>query len=334
MEKLTRKSITTSRSLLYAYYASEPTNASVGRPALLFIHGFPDSAHLWNDIVARLSSLPYRIVVPDLLGYGGTAKPTDPSQYAFSQQARDLRDILHAENVSSAVVIGHDWGSAMTQRFYLHQPSLVVGLVLLNVAYLVPDTTKKFDLDAVNKLTEKTFGYSQYAYWDLFTATDGPALIKENLDRFYEVLHGDPDDWMLTQFCTPGAMRKYLLGQTKRVELKKYAQEKRWKKDFFERFERDGFEAPVCWYKAMKENIQFDDDAKIPLQRYKMDFPVLFIGATGDAVCRIDMIENSKSKGLVPDLEEKVIESGHWSPMEKPEEISELLKDFLARRFA
>ncbi|KAH7341205.1 epoxide hydrolase [Pyrenochaeta sp. MPI-SDFR-AT-0127] len=334
MENLARKSITTSRSLEYTYYCSQPTADSAGKPALFFIHGFPDHAYMWNDIIAQLLHLPYRIIAPDLLGYDGTAKPTDPSQYAYSLQAKDLREILAAENISSVIVVGHDWGSAMTQRFYLHYPDIVVGLVLLNVAYLVPNPSQKFHLDTVNDLTEKFYGYPMYAYWDLFTADDAPSLLSANLDRAYEVWHGDPKDWMRTQFCTRGAMRKYLNGEEERVQLKKYAQEERWKKHFFDRFERDGFEAPFCWYKAMKDNIQTEDDAKIPPERYRISVPLLFIGATGDAVCRIDAMDDAKGKGLVPDLEEKVIESGHWSPMEKPEEIAVLVKDFLGRRFS
>ncbi|PSN61807.1 epoxide hydrolase [Corynespora cassiicola Philippines] len=334
MDKLTRKSITTSRSLEYSYYTTEPTAASAGKPALLFTHGWPDSAHLWNDIIAQLQSLPYRIVAPDLLGYGDTSKPTDPALYAYSLIAQDLQEILQAEDISSVVVIGHDWGAAMAQRFYLHKRNMVVGVVSLNVAYLVPNPSQKFDLDAVNQISEKAYGYPLYPYWELFTAEDGPALVNKNLDRMYEAMHGDPKDWMRTLFCNYGAMKEYITGQRERVPLKKYAHEERWKKDFFGRFERDGFEAPFCWYKAMKNNIQDEDDAKIPDGNYKIEVPVLFIGATGDAVCRIDIIEAGKKQGLLPDLEEKVIESGHWSPMEKPEEIATLMKDFLGRRFA
>lgn len=288
---------------------------------------------MWNDIIAKLSHLPYRIIAPDLLGYDGTAKPTDPRQYAYSLQAKDLSEILLGESISSVIVVGHDWGSAMTQRFYLHYPEMVAGLVLLNVAYNVPNPSQKFDLDVVNQLTEKVFGYPIFAYWEFFTAEDGPALLAANLDRVYEVLHGDSKDWMRAQFCTRGALREYLTGQVESVPLKKYALEERYRKHFVDRFERDGFEAPVCWYKATKDNVQAEDDAKIPPERYSLDVPVLFIGATGDAVCRIDAMEDAKSRGLVPDLEEKVIESGHWSPMEKPEEIAAHVKDFLARRF-
>ncbi|KIX08796.1 uncharacterized protein Z518_03453 [Rhinocladiella mackenziei CBS 650.93] len=280
---------------------------------------------------SSFSDLPCRMIVPDLLGYAGTSKPTDISAYNFKGQADDLVEILKAEDISSVIIIGHDWGSVATQRFYLYHPEFVVGVVLMNVSYR-PPTEEKFDLEAANELTTKMFGYPQFAYWELFTADDGYQILNEHLESFWAALHGDVDDWMKKMFCVRGAMKNFLLND-KQVPLKAYAMDPKWKNDFMERFTRDGFEAPTCWYKSYRNNIQWESERSIPNERYVIQLPVLFIGCTGDAVCRSDLIQIPKNAGLLPDLEIQEIESGHWCAMEKPNEVAKHVRSFVTKRF-
>src|SRR6201999_911396 len=68
MDRLERKTLKTSRSLDYTYYASSTTTGSKDHPTLLFCHGFPDSAFLWNDVLTNLGDVPYKIIAPDMLG--------------------------------------------------------------------------------------------------------------------------------------------------------------------------------------------------------------------------------------------------------------------------
>jgi len=317
--------------LTYTYYASAKSQAHAERPVLFFIHGFPDSAHMWSDVVTQLSDLPYRVIVPDALGYGGTSKPTETSQYSYTGMSNDMLEILQAEEVDKVVIIGHDWGSGLAQRFYLHHPEFVTGIVLLNVAYLPPGENK-FDLATVNNFTEQIFGYPQFAYWELFSADDGHQIINANLEKFWEVLHGDVDEWMKKMFCVRGAMKKFLLSD-EHVPLKPYAKDPKWKNDFMERFKKDGFEAPLQWYKATVNNVQWESDRTIRKELLTVQIPMLYIGCTGDAVCRTDMIEIPRKAGLLPDLEVQTIECAHWCAMEKPDEVSRHIRDFVTKRF-
>ena len=100
------KSITTSRGLHYNYYASP---AQSGSPTLFFCHGFPGTARDWRYIVPFFKEKGYGIIAPDMIGYGGTDKPADPTQYVSSLVTRDLVDIMDAEHVDKAIAIGHDW---------------------------------------------------------------------------------------------------------------------------------------------------------------------------------------------------------------------------------
>jgi soluble epoxide hydrolase / lipid-phosphate phosphatase len=106
MESSHFKDATTSRGLIYHYYFS-PAQAS--KPTLLFCHGFPSTARDWRYIVPHFENQGYGVVVPDMLGYGGTDKPTDPAAYVGSAIVKDLVDILDSEGIQKVVAIGHDW---------------------------------------------------------------------------------------------------------------------------------------------------------------------------------------------------------------------------------
>ncbi|KAL3469933.1 Alpha/Beta hydrolase protein [Aspergillus californicus] len=327
MDDFQRKELVTRRSLKYAYYVS-PDTSTAQQHTLLFLHGFPDSAHLWAAIVANLHELPYKIIIPDCLGYGGTDKPPNTELFAYKDQAEDLYEILGTEDATSTIIIGHDWGSTLAQRTYLHKRELFSGVVLLNAAY-VPPSAKPFDLAAVNTLTEELFGYPQFAYWNFFLAPDAAGVIESHLERMWQVLHGDVDGLMKKLFCVPDAMRNFLLG-SEELPLKGYAIESqaRWKERFMDQFKEDGFHSALQMYRAITLGVQDQSDLAIS-EGIAIDVPLLFVICTQDAVCMREMMNPAKEQGLVPHLKEVVVDAAHWSPMEKPDEIARHIKDFL-----
>lgn len=100
------KDLYTSRGLKYHYYFSQSQD---DKPYLLFLHGFPSTSHDWRYQIDFFGSQGYGLVVPDMLGYGNTSKPTDPNDYKSSLLTQDLVEILDAENLGKVVAIGHDW---------------------------------------------------------------------------------------------------------------------------------------------------------------------------------------------------------------------------------
>ena len=79
-------------------------------PLVLMLHGFPDTAHTWDDLRSRIAAKGYRAVSPFMRGYHPTAIPDrDADQETLARDALALVDALGA---SEAVVIGHDWGAA------------------------------------------------------------------------------------------------------------------------------------------------------------------------------------------------------------------------------
>ncbi|KAJ7437827.1 Alpha/Beta hydrolase protein [Mycena galericulata] len=109
-----------------------------GRTTLLCLHGFPDLSYGYRHQIGPWARAGFRVVVPDMLGYGGSDAPVDPAQYTTKRLAADLAALLTALGVKQAVVIGHDWGSFIAGRFALWHPDRVLGLVLMSLPYSPP----------------------------------------------------------------------------------------------------------------------------------------------------------------------------------------------------
>lgn len=334
MDGLTKKTFTTSRNYTYAYHYWQPSASIPPKPTLLLCHGWPDHAELYAGILPCLLDLGHPIIVPDCLGYGGTSKPTDYHAYSLKAMANDMHELLDQEGVETLIPVGHDWGSTLAQRIYLFRPSKCAGLILLSVAYMLPQT-KPFNLEEANKATEREYGYPSLAYWDLFAADDGPALLHAHVETLFHLLHLDHPDAMKLFFATHGNTRSLL---TKTVPsdwpLKPYARAPGFKEAFIARMQRDGFEGPQCWYKAQARNVNFEVEREFPGEERGIKVPCLYVSGTGDVVCRTDGMDGDVVRGLVPDVTKVVLEgAGHWIPFERAEEVGKAMSEWLGKRF-
>jgi pimeloyl-ACP methyl ester carboxylesterase len=103
---------------------------------LLLIHGMAGSSHTWREILPQLAKR-YRVIAPDLLGHGRSAKPrTDYSLGAFAVGLRDLLDEL---GVDSATVVGQSLGGGIAMQFLYQHPDYCRRLVLISSGGLGQD---------------------------------------------------------------------------------------------------------------------------------------------------------------------------------------------------
>ncbi len=105
-----------------------------GDPVLL-LHGFPDRAHMWRNQVPALVDAGYRVVAPDLRGFGDSDKPEGVENYSILHVLEDLKGILDAVEVDKAHVVGHDWGAATSWVFASLVPERVRSITALSVGH-------------------------------------------------------------------------------------------------------------------------------------------------------------------------------------------------------
>lgn len=104
-------------------------------PAVLFLHGFPDSSDLWRHQVPDVVERGRRAIAPDLLGYGSSSKPLEVEAYRLEGILGDVLAILDGLGVERARVVGHDWGATVGWLLAAFHPERVDGLVALSVGH-------------------------------------------------------------------------------------------------------------------------------------------------------------------------------------------------------
>lgn len=119
-----------------------------GTPVVL-LHGFPDSGRLWRHQVPALVEAGFRVVVPDLRGYGASDKPTGVEHYHLLLLGADVGCVLDAEGISRAHVVGHDWGAALAWAIAAVTPDRVDHLVAMSVGH--PSSFRGAGFDQLEK---------------------------------------------------------------------------------------------------------------------------------------------------------------------------------------
>ena len=105
-----------------------------GQPVML-LHGFPDSSKLWRHQVPFLVENGFRVVVPDLRGFGESDAPEGVDSYGLLNVLQDITGILDELDIPSAHVVGHDFGAAAAWVLGSVFPDRVDKLVALSVGH-------------------------------------------------------------------------------------------------------------------------------------------------------------------------------------------------------
>ncbi|MGB7370894.1 alpha/beta fold hydrolase [Erythrobacter sp.] len=84
----------------------------VDAPALIFLHGFPESHRTWRHQVAHFKDR-FRCIAPDQRGYRGSSKPQQVEAYTPDKLIGDVFLLADALNIAKFTIVGHDWGGAI-----------------------------------------------------------------------------------------------------------------------------------------------------------------------------------------------------------------------------
>ncbi|MEZ5779775.1 MAG: alpha/beta hydrolase [Paracoccaceae bacterium] len=145
-------------------------------PAVLLLHGFPQTRALWRDVAPRLAGR-FTVVAADLRGYGGSSKPSGIENYTFREMGRDQFALMSHLGFHRFHLVGHDRGARTAHRMALDGEQRLLSLTLMDVVpthHLLSDLHRNVA--------------AAYYHW-FFLAQPAPfpeRLILSDPDYFYE----------------------------------------------------------------------------------------------------------------------------------------------------
>ena len=155
-------------------------------PLALCLHGFPDSAHTWTELLPALAERGFRAVAPWMRGFAPTAVPTD-GRYQVGALAADaiaLHEAFGADD--QAVIIGHDWGASATYAAAAHAPERWRRVVTLSIPPFALAAQALFDYDQLRRfwyqfffqlpLSEQVVPADDFAFIDRLWADWSPGI--------------------------------------------------------------------------------------------------------------------------------------------------------------
>jgi pimeloyl-ACP methyl ester carboxylesterase len=136
------------------YLDNEKSNAE---QTILLIHGFGDRSLTWMQFSRRFRDAGFRIIVPDLLGFGKSDKP-EQADYRFSAQSARLFELMKKLNVEKLHVVGNSMGGGIAAQMALDAPEKIASLTLMDAAgiHYKPTDMDRALLNGRNMLVIKT----------------------------------------------------------------------------------------------------------------------------------------------------------------------------------
>lgn len=115
-------------------------------PTVLCLHGFPELAVSWRDQLEGLSDH-YRVVAPDMRGYGGTDAPPRVRDYGLDVLVRDVVELIGALGVERVHLVGHDWGAVIAWEVAQRCGDKLLSLTAINCApyQIIMRELRRFD---------------------------------------------------------------------------------------------------------------------------------------------------------------------------------------------
>jgi epoxide hydrolase 4 len=267
-----------------------------GAPVLMFLHGFPEAAFIWDDLLEHFAPR-YRCIAPNLRGYEQSSAPPDVEAYRAKHLVADIAALVDQLGGRLQALIAHDWGGAVAWNFAVQHPQRLARLVIVNSPH--PATF-------LRELQGNPEQQAASAYMNFLRRPDAEALLSENdFARLWPFVEKSRPQWL--------------------TEAVKQQYREVWGR---------GLRGPVNFYRASPLCPPTPDDAKVmqlrlPAEAVTVRVPTRIVWAEADTAllpCLLDGIGD-----FVPQLTlSRVPEASHWVIHEQPQRIAQEIESALS----
>jgi pimeloyl-ACP methyl ester carboxylesterase len=272
-------------------------------PLVVLCHGFPELAFSWRHQLPALTAAGFRVVAPDLRGYGASSVPAEVDAYNLVSLCGDLCGLLDALEQEHAIFVGHDWGANLVWHLAVLHPPRVRAVAGLSVPFVPRAPAPPLPI------MRRQLGDDFYIAW-----FQQPGVADAALARDVRRTLTSPAAWTArwaAEEDSPQSRPSWLSEDELTV--------------YIEAFERTGFTGGLNWYR----NIDRNWELTAAVAERRIEQPALFLTGERDAVRSFMPAE--AMRGWVTDLREEVVVpgAGHWVQQQEPEAVNAVLLRFL-----
>jgi pimeloyl-ACP methyl ester carboxylesterase len=267
--------------------------AGSGRARVMLLHGFPEAAFVWDEVMALVAPLA-ACVAPNLRGYPGSSAPADVASYRARHLVADIAAAIEASGAPVDVLVAHDWGGAVAWGLATFRPELVKQLLIINSPH--PATF-------LRELRDNPAQQAASAYMNFLCRPDAEALLAERDHARLWSLFGAAD-WL-----TPALRRQF---------------EDSW---------RGGMTGPLNYYRAspLRPASRPDDAVRslvLPDDAVTVHVPTTVLWGEQDVALLPGLLLGLEH--WVPTLRiERVPQASHWIVHEQPARVADLIRRLL-----
>ncbi|KAH6625736.1 Alpha/Beta hydrolase protein [Boeremia exigua] len=305
----------------YHYLYAEPEGGKWSDTVVL-IHGWPDLSIGWRYQIPMLLGLGFRVVAPDMMGYGGTDAPQVPPNsitlYGLKRASDDIAALAKEVNAPRIILGGHDWGGSVVWRAAAYYPQLITHVFSVCTPYTAPHKHYISTEQLVSGPLPQFAYQIHLASGEIEKSVTDAAAIRQFLKGVYgargpggEVVF-DPLKGIDVEGLGRVGESRVLNGETLDFYVQQYA--------------IHGIHPTLNWYRQRYTN--WEEDQAL-LAKKTLHQPVLFIQAAYDSVLKPEMSASMDS--LIPRLTRAEVAATHWALTQKPAEVNALIRGWLEK---
>ena len=296
-------------------------------PLVIMVHGFPELWYSWRHQIQPVADAGFRVVAPDVRGYGESDKPESIASYDMTNLTDDLVGLIDACGEDQAILVGHDWGAPSCRNTAALHPNRGAAVVGLSVPF--------FQRGPMPSLDQWRALYGDGFFYQLYFENEGVAEaafeadVRTALRKVYYAISGDGEHAPLHSLSALQPVEDMLGMMVDPARFPAWMTEE--DLDYYtSAFKRGGFRGPLNRYRA-----QGLDWERLPqLAHLQVHQPSRFIAGSLDPVRTfvpgVDIYAGAGAN-CTDFRGSTIIEGkGHWIQQEAPDEVTRLLVGFLA----
>ena len=273
-------------------------------PLVVLCHGFPELAFSWRHQIPALAQAGYRVLAPDMRGFGDSSVPEDLDAYDIVTLCGDLTGLLDALGEQSAIFVGHDWGASVVWQLAVLAPERVRAVAGLSVPFVPRAPAPPIPI------MRRHLGEDFYIVWfqqpgvaDAALAGDVRRTLTTSRQWTAEWAREDGSELKRPAWLTEAELAVYI-----------------------DAFERTGFTGGLNWYRNIDRNWEITE----ALAERRIEQPAMFLTGELDLVRRF--MPSEAMSGWVTDLRVDLVvpAAGHWVQQQAPDAVNAALLGFLA----